>query len=123
MRRIEQPRSMTGFLRDKICLDSIDGASAAMKYAASVFLIVLATAALFAGGVDSELGPLSDSTQFEQLPTIAKTAIYARLWNVLAGKGRDRRYAYLSAADRSAVVEILPDTKPDLPSSFTHAAH
>lgn len=58
------------------------------------------------------------STQFEQLPALAKTAIYSRLWTVLSGKDRDQRYTSLTAADRAAVVDILRDTKPDLPKTF-----
>jgi hypothetical protein len=56
------------------------------------------------------------SQQFEQLPTLAKTAIYQRLWDVLSGKDRDARYARLTVADRAAIVDILRDTKPDLPT-------
>jgi hypothetical protein len=65
------------------------------------------------------------SAQFEQLPTLAKTAIYSRLWTVLSGNDRDRKYASLTAADRAAIVDILRDTKPDLPKRFkgTRAAY
>jgi hypothetical protein len=66
------------------------------------------------------------SSQFEQLPALAKTAIYNRLWTVLSGTDRNPKYASLTAADRGAVVDILRDTKTDLPKSFqplAHAAH
>jgi len=63
------------------------------------------------------------SPQFEQLPSIARTAIYNRLSTVLSVDNRDPKYAYLSAADRAAIVEILRDTKRDLPNTFVHAAH
>jgi hypothetical protein len=63
------------------------------------------------------------SPQFEQLPALARTAIYNRLSTVLSGKDRSRKYAYLPAADRAAIVDILHDTKRDLPNTFTHAAH
>ncbi|HET9831251.1 MAG TPA: hypothetical protein VFP91_06070 [Vicinamibacterales bacterium] len=67
------------------------------------------------------------SSQFEQLPGSAKTAVYNRLWTVLSGKDRHPKYASLTAADRTAIVDILRDTKPDLPKTFkplgTHAAH
>ena len=53
------------------------------------------------------------SQQFEQLPTLAKTAIYRRLWAVLSGQDLDTRYARLTMADRTAIVDILRDTKPD----------
>ena len=46
-----------------------------------------------------------------------KLAIAGR-WKVLAGKDAIRKYARLSAADRRAIVEILRDTKTDLPAYF-----
>ena len=58
------------------------------------------------------------SAQFEQLPVLAKAALYGRLWTVLSGKDRDPKYAYLTAADRAAIVDILRETKPDLPKAF-----
>jgi hypothetical protein len=58
------------------------------------------------------------SSQFEQLPALAKAALYGRLWTVLSGKDRDPKYAYLTAADRAAIVDILRDTKRDLPKTF-----
>ena len=57
------------------------------------------------------------SPQFEQLPALAKTAIYGRLWTVLSGKDRGPKYRYL-AADRAAILDILRDTKADLPKTF-----
>ena len=42
-----------------------------------------------------------------------------RMWHVLAGEAREPRYRSLSLTDRQAVVEILKDTKPDLPAYFT----
>jgi hypothetical protein len=58
------------------------------------------------------------SPQFDQLPALAKAAIYRRLWQVLDGQDRAAPYRQLRAADRSAIVEILRDTKPDLPAYF-----
>jgi len=58
------------------------------------------------------------SPQFESLPTAAKTAIYERLWTILSGKEKDDRYRHLSTADRRAIVEILRETKKDLPTYF-----
>jgi hypothetical protein len=62
------------------------------------------------------------SPQFEQLPGIAKSAIYGRLWAVLSGHEHDSKYSYLTAADRAAIIEILRDTKSDLPKTFTSAS-
>ena len=58
------------------------------------------------------------SAQFDHLPAQAKAAIYERLWAVLSGKEKDARYRRLSAADRRAIIEILRDTKSDLPKYF-----
>ena len=41
------------------------------------------------------------------------------MWTVLSGEAADPRYLSLSRADRQAIVEILRDTKPDLPAYFT----
>jgi hypothetical protein len=59
------------------------------------------------------------SPAFEALPPRAKDPIYRRMWQVLSGQERDRRYrSALSLADRQAIVEILRDTKTDLPPYF-----
>jgi hypothetical protein len=58
------------------------------------------------------------SPAFDALPPLAKAPIYRRMWDVLSGAAREPRYASLSLADRRAVVEILKDTKPDLPAYF-----
>ena len=47
------------------------------------------------------------SAAFDALPPIVKTPIYRRMLNVLAGTGR---------SDSQSIVEILRDTKGDLPS-------
>jgi hypothetical protein len=62
------------------------------------------------------------SKQFDSLPAKAKDAIHHRMWDVLSGKVRDPRYRKLSVIDRLAIVEILRDTKPDLPAYFQIAA-
>jgi hypothetical protein len=46
--------------------------------------------------------------------------VYERLWEILSGKETDTVYARLSLADRRAIVEILRDTKRDLPP-YSHA--
>jgi hypothetical protein len=59
------------------------------------------------------------SPAFDALPPLAKDPIYKRLWEVLSGQVPDPRYrSALSLADRQAIVEILRDTKKDLPSYF-----
>jgi hypothetical protein len=58
------------------------------------------------------------SQAFDALPAAAKDAVYARLWDVLSGKDKARKYSRLSADDRTAIVSILRDTKRDLPKYF-----
>jgi len=63
------------------------------------------------------------SPAFDALPAAAKGPLYQRMWDVLSGAERGERYrSALSRADRQAIVEILRDTKPDLPSYFTVVA-
>jgi len=59
------------------------------------------------------------SAAFEQLPDAARTAVYARLWEVLSGAERAPKYSRLSPGDRDRIIEILRETKKDLPASFT----
>jgi hypothetical protein len=59
------------------------------------------------------------SPAFDALPPLAKAPIYRRLWEVLSGQEQSPQYqAALSLADRQAIVEILRDTKKDLPQYF-----
>jgi hypothetical protein len=58
------------------------------------------------------------SPPFDALPEIAKRAVYARMWDVLSGVAVDARYQGLSPQDRQDVIEILRDTKADLPAYF-----
>jgi hypothetical protein len=58
------------------------------------------------------------SAAFEALPPPARDAIYQRMWRILSGKDAAPKYARLPPADRRAIVEILRDTKPDLPEYF-----
>jgi hypothetical protein len=62
------------------------------------------------------------SPAFDALPPLAKAPIYRRLWQVLSGDVREPRYRTLSRADRQAILEILQDTKPDLPAYFNVTA-
>jgi hypothetical protein len=55
---------------------------------------------------------------FDALMPEAKNAVYERLWAILSGSEHGRQYARLSLADRQAIVEILRDTKNDLPGYF-----
>jgi hypothetical protein len=55
---------------------------------------------------------------FDNLPDVAKDAVYRRLYEVLSGKEIGPRYARLSTADRLAILEILRETKPNLPTYY-----
>jgi hypothetical protein len=55
---------------------------------------------------------------FDNLPPAAKDAVYARMWQILSGAETGRRYTRLKPADRTAVIEILRETKKDLPVYF-----
>ena len=52
---------------------------------------------------------------FDALPRDVKATIYQRMWDVLSGQDTSPRYARLSASDRQAVIEIVRDTKQNLP--------
>ena len=58
------------------------------------------------------------SDAFDALPAAAKDPVYRRMWQVLSGQDKSERYATLVLADRRAIVEILRDTKKDLPEYF-----
>jgi hypothetical protein len=55
------------------------------------------------------------SDAFDGMPEIARERMYQRLYDVLTGKDAAPKFARLSAEDRRAVLEILRDTKPNLP--------
>lgn len=58
---------------------------------------------------------------FDALSAVAIRLVYERLWDVLSGRDRSRRYSRLSMADRRAIVEILEETKANLPPFFRSA--
>jgi hypothetical protein len=55
---------------------------------------------------------------FDHLPVRARQAVYARMWEVLSGQDTSPKYAHLSPEIRRAIIEILRDTKRDLPARF-----
>jgi hypothetical protein len=58
------------------------------------------------------------SAAFDALPDAVKAGIYERLWQVLSGKAPGNKYKRLSIADRRSIIEILRDTRPDVPGYF-----
>jgi len=62
------------------------------------------------------------SEAFESLPDSAKERIYRKLYDVLSGADRSKAFELDTAEDRRAILEILQDTKPDLPAYWKTAA-
>ena len=58
---------------------------------------------------------------FDALPAAVKNLVYQRMWDVLSGRETNKVYARLSLADRRAIVEILRETKKDVPDYFREA--
>ncbi len=61
------------------------------------------------------------SETFDALPGEMKEYVYGRLWKILSGEN-DEAAPHLSPADRQAIVEILRETKADLPDYWKSAA-
>jgi hypothetical protein len=55
------------------------------------------------------------SSAFDDIPPTVKAYVYRRLVEVLSGKDTSPQFAKIAAADRTAILEILRDTKPDFP--------
>ena len=58
------------------------------------------------------------SDAFDALPKPALEEAYRQLWLALSGATKDKDLAAIPAADRQAVLEILRQTKPNLPAYF-----
>ena len=61
------------------------------------------------------------SESFDALPDTVRDQVYRRLYDVLTGKDRDDRFARLSGEDRNAILDILRDTKSNLPAYWSPA--
>jgi len=55
------------------------------------------------------------SAAFDALPPPVRDRVYRRLYDALSGADRRTAYGETAAADRLAAIEILRETKPDLP--------
>jgi len=55
------------------------------------------------------------SNSFTEMPEKVKAYVYRRLSEVLTGTDQSADFAHLSRSDRTAILEILRDTKPDFP--------
>jgi hypothetical protein len=58
------------------------------------------------------------SDAYQNLPPVAKDAVYRRLWHVLSGQESGAVYASLSRPEREAIIEILRETVKGLPDYF-----
>lgn len=59
---------------------------------------------------------------FDGMPAIVLDRTYRRLHDILTGADKSPKFAALSAADRRAILEILLDTKPNLPAYWKSIA-
>lgn len=58
------------------------------------------------------------SDAFDAIPGPARDALLRRLFEVLSGRDQSASFAELSTDDRTAILEILVDTKPGLPEEW-----
>jgi hypothetical protein len=59
------------------------------------------------------------SEAFDALPGAVKDYVLRRVYDVLTGKDTGEDFGHLSTADRKAILEILHETKPNLPKYWT----
>ena len=62
------------------------------------------------------------SKSFDGLPSEAKSRVYRRLFEVLSGTDTGNAFSHLSNGDRQAILDILRETKRDLPSYWHEGA-
>jgi hypothetical protein len=58
------------------------------------------------------------SAPFDALPPVMRVHVLQRLHAILTGEDQDPQFAKLNAADRRAILEILRETKPNLPDCW-----
>ncbi len=56
------------------------------------------------------------SPAFDALPEVMREHLLQRLYDILSGKDADPQFAKIAATDRQAILEILRETKPNLPA-------
>jgi hypothetical protein len=59
------------------------------------------------------------SEAFSSLPREAKLVLYRRLWKVLQGEDDNPEFQKIPVASREAILQILIETKADLPRYWT----
>jgi hypothetical protein len=63
------------------------------------------------------------SESFDALPAPIRDYVYGRLWEVLSGTDTSENFRHLTAADRRDILEILRETKSNLPISWRVNTH
>jgi len=58
---------------------------------------------------------------FGGMPDVVRERVYERLYQILTGADQSKTFAYLTPADRAAVLEIVRATKPNLPKYWQAA--
>jgi hypothetical protein len=56
------------------------------------------------------------SPTFDAMPDAVREKVYRRIYDVLSGKDTDKKFTRLTAEDRTAILEIVRETKPGLPA-------
>jgi len=56
---------------------------------------------------------------FDAMPAPARDRVYQKLFDVLSGKDQSPKFAHISDTDRSAILEILRDTKAGIPDYWS----
>ena len=62
------------------------------------------------------------SETFDGLPAAFKEHLHGRLLAILTGNESGRKFSGLDPGDCRAIIEILADTKPDLPEAWRREA-
>ena len=62
------------------------------------------------------------SEAFDSMPEAIRAHLLERLWKILTGEDQDPQFARLTAEDRTAILEILRETKPNLPDYWKSVA-
>jgi hypothetical protein len=61
------------------------------------------------------------SAAFDGMPGIVRDRVYQRLYDILIGKDQSEKFARLTTDDRRALLEIVRETKTNLPPYWTAA--
>lgn len=64
---------------------------------------------------------LIDSASFDALPLEVQQRVYQRLWDILTSQETTSDFSHLSTEDRGAILEILRETKSQLPAYWALA--